>query len=99
MVVFDVNDPEEEQSRLEKQISDYAMKNNTPRKRAKREAAESMSRTFIIASVISIVIYIANFLISKYFEVSSVSASIFLGSYYKAFVIIFAGFWNAARKR
>ena len=94
MVVFDVNDPEEEQSRLEKQISDYAMKNNTPGKRAKREAAESMSRTFIIASVISIVIYIANFLISKYFEVSSVSASIFLGSYYKAFVIIFSDYWR-----
>ena len=53
-----------------------------------------MSRTFIIASVISIVIYIANFLISKYFEVSSVSASIFLGSYYKAFVIIFSDYWR-----
>ena len=94
MVVFDVDDPDEEQSRLEKQINDYAMKNNNIRERQKREIIDSFSKTFLVAAAISVPIYIASVIITKITGVSAVSTSVFLGSYYKAFVIIFKDFWR-----
>ena len=94
LVVFDVDDPETEAGKLQTQVNDYAMKNNNVRQRQRREIIQSFSKTFIIAGAISIIVAIANMIITHVCGVSSVSASIFLGAYYKAFVVIFHDFWR-----
>lgn len=94
LVVFDVEEPDKESGKLQTQINEYAMKNNNVRERQKREIVQSFSKTFIIAAAISIIISIANFIISRIYGVSEVAASIVLGSYYKAFVVIFHDFWR-----
>lgn len=94
LVVFDVEDADSEVSKLQNQVNDYAMKNNNVRERQKREIAQSFSKTFIIAAAISVIISIANFIISRVYGVSEISASIVLGSYYKAFIVIFHDFWR-----
>ncbi len=94
IVVFDVEDPENEVRKLDGQINDYAMKNNNARNRQKREFVQSFSKTFIIAATISIIVYVAALILARVHNVSYISASIALGAYYKAFVVILGDFWR-----
>ena len=96
-VVFNVDDPFEEQKRLENDIQQFNIEHNSPKKREKLDLSnlrERFSLTFLVAGGISIVTWVAVVLLSYIGKYSLTSAGIFFGAYYKAFVLIFNDWWR-----
>ncbi|MBR0385659.1 MAG: rhomboid family intramembrane serine protease, partial [Erysipelotrichaceae bacterium] len=93
-VLFNVDDPETEAKKLTKDIQDYALEHNTPKKRRRRQVSESFSKTFLIAGSICITIWAAILIIAAIGQYNTTSVAVLLGAYYKAFILIFNDWWR-----
>ncbi len=93
-VIFNVDDPEQEAKRLEKDITDYTLKNSNFKEKRRQAIKESLSVTFIVFSIICFVVFLLVNLGTYLFKCNPTSVAIALGAYYKGFVVIFNDWWR-----
>lgn len=92
-VIYDVDDPQQELAKLERDIVIQAMKRRHDSNPAS-PARQAMCKSFIIPAVICVVLFALVNLMAASHQTATVNTAIALGAYYKAFVTILHQYWR-----
>jgi membrane associated rhomboid family serine protease len=93
-VIHDVQDPQQELVKLEREIVLQAMKKRRSTNSFPFAARGSLCRSFIIPAVICVILWAAVNLMAAAHQTATVNTAIALGAYYKAFVTILHQYWR-----
>jgi len=93
-VIYDVDDPQLEKTRLEKEIMILSLAKSREKSAAKNVFKERMVKSFTIPAILCVVIFAAIHITASIMKTSTINTAIAFGAYYKAFVVILNQYWR-----